>query len=220
MSGDERVVAIKVHLVDEISKVILATLSVKLSPMESKLSLSAIRTGVTGIFREYSVCLSPTGISKKSVDKWPMLKCSNDYQAIDNAVVTISPDCLEKFQEYMKSLKNIDSLMFVHVQGPNAMELSLYENWLCDDESTTVEDSLGSSAPVTNGHSRESTHATTSHGIEGKNQSTSIEFCLAKGFLMPAPSLKITIRASRVAKDLHGKSFTMYNIFVKQGNLV
>jgi hypothetical protein len=230
-------IEVNVHLVDETSKSILSSTSVKLSPIESKLSLSAIRTGVIGIFKSYASSLSSTGVSKKSVDEWPKLKSSEDFSSIDNAVVQSSAANLQTFQEYMTALKNLDSLMFVQTQGQDVIGLSQYENWYCDDDHTTTEDvahhilhrSTASPhdsveepprKPSTTATAASTATATATSASYGDTTCITIDLCLAKGFLMPAPTLRVSLRASRSAKDLHGKTFTMYNIFVKQGSLV
>lgn len=246
-------IEVNVHLVDDTSKSILCSTKITLSPHESKLSLSAIRTGIIGIYKAHALSLSAlslsaSGISKSNVDEWPKLKSTEEYSLIDKVIVKTSADNLESFQQYMEALKNPDSLMFVQVQGEDVMGLSLYDNWCCDDDTTTTEDvahGLRTAAaahvtdPVTDPvpptdstkpqkllstptptPSTTSSNTSTATTTTADKEKTTVDFCLAKGFLMPAPTLRVTIRASRTAKDLNGKSFTMYNIFVKQGSLV
>ena len=250
-------IEVNVHLVNEASKSIICSTSFTLSPLESKLSLSAIRTGIIGIFNTHSLSLSDlslstSGLSKKSIDQWPKLKSTEDYSSIDKVVTKTSADNLEIFQQYMRTLKNPDSLMFVPCQGADVMCLSLYDNWCCDDDTTTTEDvalallhrgikthapdseensdsvpptdSLKSKSLLSSPTATATTTTASTTSTNGADTSLGapiiVDFCLAKGFLMPAPTFRVTIRASRTAKDLGGKSFTMYNIFVKQGSLV
>jgi len=214
-----KMVEINIYLVDEKSKCVLASANIKLSPMESKLSLSVIKIGVLGVFRAYAGTSGDNAfISKKNLESWPELKNSGEFADLDTITVTSSSENFPKFQEYLQTLKNPDSLMFVRVQGSNITGLSLHDNWCCEEDSTTPEDVCGSAASRSTDTSATSIEAIP-ESLDIQQHSDCYDFCLAKGFLMPAPTLKVTIRASRLAKDMHGKSFTMYNIFVKQGTL-
>lgn len=120
---------------------------------------------------------------------------------------------LEDLRNFMSSLKTPDALMFVQANGKGALSLSQYENWYSEDDSLTIEDAL--LAATMPSKTDDLASLDLSHGREPGT----FDLCLAKGYLMPAPTLRVTIRESRTAADLKGKNFTMYNIFVKQGSL-
>jgi hypothetical protein len=258
MSGT---IEVNVHLFDETSKNIISSTTVKLSPIESKFSLSAIRTGVIGIFKAHAKSSSSSGsaaaavsngdIFKKDIIEWPKTQegiSSNEYSSSGNVVVNTPSLHWQALMQYMGTLKNPDSLIFVQVQGLDVIaSLNWYENWHCEDDSITtaeVVQAMETHRPMAaasdiaigsgvsgglsdNGGGPNETKAAASAPLSSSNVSASngficptVDFCLAKGFLMPAPTLRVSIRASRTVTDLHGKSFTMYNIFVKQGSLV
>ena len=46
-----------------------------------------------------------------------------------------------------------------------------------------------------------------------------LSLLMAKGCDMPAPTLRVTLHQTRTATDMYGKSYTIYNLVVKQGGL-
>lgn len=46
-----------------------------------------------------------------------------------------------------------------------------------------------------------------------------LNLVLARGHEMPAPTLRVSLHQTRIATDLYGKSYTIYNLVVKQGGL-
>ena len=215
-------IGVNIHLVDDETNNILSTMMFTLSPLESKLSLAAIRTGVMGAFKAHCNSSSPV-ISKNSVSEWPMLKSSEVYTSIECIKVNSPSEHFSTYQKFIENLKSYDSLMFVQVQGQDTLGISLLDNWIVEDDATSAEDVIQTQRRKTEGITdSEDSQQTSAFSVvnNGKEETASLDLCLVKGYLMPAPTFRVTVRGSRTAKDLRGKEFTMYDIFVKQGSLV
>lgn len=175
------------------------------------------------------------------VDKGDLIKDEYIHPETDKntdtdtvTVTTYNNDSLKKFLDRFKS---IDVLMLVI--GNEFNDLSIHENWLNDDENTSIQDLVDTIEKVTYSHSRSISSPKESPGIsvpiphyEHSDDITqldplspSIRRCdrlhliLAQGHDMPAPTIRVTLQQTRTATDMYGKNYTVYTMVVKQGKL-
>ena len=134
------------------------------------------------------------------------LKSYQRYKSNQISLIIINFQNLNLLELYISKIKTFEGLIFV--LGNDIRDFCLYENWIRDDDSLTI-------LELKNQLER-------SQKLIGDNiyqQNSQLSLILAYGYEMPAPSIRVVLQQTRTAIDMYGKSYTIYNMIIRQGKL-